>query len=281
MGMVHITNTDQKKDDDFFHLNFVSFSKFKGKPGVEFYPGDIYEITAYLRDYEWKKMSSKKAEKYRKSYIRKYGNDDKGVMLCFTFHVAVDAEGNVKALRERHRSIVKNDIPVREWKTPIFLRECAKKRNVTPDQAATELFRIVAGATEHAASGVQVRAKREDGLCATFNVDMLRTPYFFQDRDKTTTANGRTKRIFHIARAHERNLASGKTLFVKSHFRGERKFTWNGYRVEITMPGLHHSIWQRFTSAAHDATADDLPQGAMVGMPEFGEMVDRHMSTTH
>lgn len=281
MGMVHITNVDSKKDDDTFHMNLISFTKFKGRPGIENVAGDIYEVTAYLRDYEWKKISAKKTEKYRQWYIRKYGDTDKGVMLCFTFHIAIDADGNVRALRERQRTIVRKDIPVTEWRTPAFLRDSAKAKKLTTDEVATELFRIVAGGSEHAASGVQVRAKRADGLCATFNVDMLRTPYFFRDRDKTTTENGRTKRIFHIARAHERKLSGGRTLFVRSHFRGERKFTWNGYRVEITMPGFHHTIWQRFTAAAYDARSDDVPADATAGLPEFAEMVDRHMSTAH
>jgi hypothetical protein len=52
--------------------------------------------------------------------------------------------------------------------------------------------------------------------------------------------NGRRKRIFHIVRTHKRTLSDGSERFVKSHFRGMRKFKWNGYDVVVSVPGKHH-----------------------------------------
>ena len=83
-----------------------------------------------------------------------------------------------------------------------------------------------------------------------FNIEMTRTPYFFKNRSKTVSVNGSTRKIFHITRAHKRIGAGGRETFVKSHFRGERKFMWKGYDVQITMPGLHHKPIQEFSAPA-------------------------------
>jgi len=74
-------------------------------------------------------------------------------------------------------------------------------------------------------------------LTAVFCIDMLRTPYFFADRD----IEYKGSKIFHIVRAHRRVGAGGNETFVKSHFRGLREFVWNGYSVRITLAGKHHA----------------------------------------
>lgn len=248
-GMMHFTGAHDTKD--LVCPSFLSFKKLGGaRQGVQVTNGDLYEITLFWRD--------KKKHKG---------------MLCGTYHLGIDAEGGTTLLREKMRS-VERDIPSISWRYPFFIVDMAKEHKEPPAEYAAGLFRLIVGAVEHAATGVQVRA-RKGNIAAIFNVDMLRTPYFFKDRDKTVTENGRTKRIFHITRAHRRITAGGAVSFVKSHFRGERRFAWNGYAVTITMPGLHHSIWQRFTARAYD---DD---GTIKGLnaAQLGARIDRHMAS--
>ena len=83
-------------------------------------------------------------------------------------------------------------------------------------------------------SGLQVRASK-GYVSLKFHIDMLRTPYFFKDRNITVNHNGRKKRIFHIVRTHKRG-----DKYIKSHFRGLRKFKWHNYDIVISMPGKHH-----------------------------------------
>lgn len=79
-------------------------------------------------------------------------------------------------------------------------------------------------------------AVSRNGMTAVFSVNLRRTSYFFQDRDISVTEGGTRKPIFHMVRPHIRSDGSA----VKMHFRGLREFTWAGYRVHISIPGLDH-----------------------------------------
>jgi len=122
------------------------------------------------------------------------------------------------------------------------------------------LFCMVATQPSVAQAGIQVRVRKND-MAALFNIDMLRTPYFFDDRTKEKGATGKTKKIFHIVRAHRRRIGDGSTV-VHTHFRGLRDFIWNGYGVHISVPGLHHVPYQEFNAD----TVDDsqIPKGEKI-----------------
>jgi hypothetical protein len=97
--------------------------------------------------------------------------------------------------------------------------------------------------TAHA-SMVRIEA-RKDGLTGVFGVAIKRTAYFFKDRSAVVDQSGGKKRIFHIVRPHVR--ANGQA--VKLHFRGLRKFNWNGYDIAISVPGRDHLLLQGSISA--------------------------------
>jgi hypothetical protein len=90
-------------------------------------------------------------------------------------------------------------------------------------------------------SMMEVRAKK-NGIIALIRVDILETPQFFKERIRLPDAGGNVRKIFEIVRTHPRALANGATTSVKLHFRGERKFVWNGYEIEITIPNWHHNV---------------------------------------
>lgn len=102
----------------------------------------------------------------------------------------------------------------------------------------TELFMWCASMNEAVNGDIQVRAYK-GGLTALFAVDLLRIPKFFDEREDIIGDDGKAKRIFHIVRTHARQVGN-KTSYVKSHFRGERRFKWNGYEITISVPGKHH-----------------------------------------
>lgn len=109
---------------------------------------------------------------------------------------------------------------------------------------AAQLF----AATDSA--GLQVRASK-GGITSTFSIDMLRTAYFFRDRDLKDEGG---RRIFHIVRTHPR---------VRSHFRGARDFTWHGYQIHISVPGLHHWTASSFDVGAYEVEPDTRVPGMM------------------
>lgn len=57
----------------------------------------------------------------------------------------------------------------------------------------------------------------------------------FKDRITMKAADGKKKRIIHWVKSHKRVTGAN----VKTHFRGEREFQWNGLDVEIKLPGKH------------------------------------------
>lgn len=258
-GMVHMAGRSSRDKEDWLHGSLISFMKIKTREGVEVAPGDLYEVTAFYRDL-------KKGKGFG----------------ALSYFVSVAPDGGVRVLRERKLLRSASGIPCRVWQLPEWLADSAEdaKRLGIERRSASErgrfAFLIAANFCEHAADGVQVRAAK-DGVTAIFNVDMLRTPYFFKDRDKTVTVGGKAKKIFHIARAHERITAGGAKTFVRSHFRGERKFSWNGYRVTVSMPGLHHSLLQRFTAAAIDAFKRPAPKEPVLDARELGEFMNEHL----
>ena len=124
---------------------------------------------------------------------------------------------------------------------------------------------------ETAAMGSMIRVVASKGnLNATFGVEIKRTSYFFKDRDVTLTAKGRRARIFHIVRPHVRHTKRGEEA-VKLHFRGLRKFTWAGYRIDITVPGLDH-----FNVAEIDVGITNMSkirEKGSLSMKEVGELI--------
>jgi hypothetical protein len=174
---------------------------------------------------------------------------------CFFYHsikhggsllaiyVAVSPEGSVRCLRQRGRRS--------QWYNPVerYWSDNLKEYAETPQQFVSGLFRVLTSAAIGATAGIQILVKH-NALTARFNIDMLRTPYFFADRDKVKGPTGATRRIFHIVRAHER-IKGNKREVVHTHFKGIRDFVWNGYSVHISVPGLHHVPMHEFDVASH------------------------------
>lgn len=251
-GMLHL-NFSKLDDAQKINVSLAYFQKIERVDGVQVSRGDLYVVTMFYSD-------------------RKSGHSFVG-----TYYVDVDADGEPHLLKQMQRS--NGRFPVRAWAYPSFLKSIGTKEKTwgTPETFATSLFSLLVGGIENSQSGVQVRAKK-GSIAAIFNVDMLRMPYFFKDRDKTINENGATKRIFHIARAHKRTLPDGREIFVKSHFRGERRFSWNGHDITVSMPGLHHNMLGDLDFTAKIVGDEDQNPPGMIDAGEVGEIIDRHMA---
>jgi hypothetical protein len=242
--------------DKVVHPKLVSFRKQKPGPDVERYsdPGETFAMTMVYVGRDLKRP-----------YV-----------LTFFIHVS-KANGDVTLLRERkcvsiklesHRKkMVKHQkqreassLRISQFKLPDEIFESFLQVNAinklegrpeltSVHQFVVTLFRSCLSAALWGNSGFRINC-RKGPLMGVFNIEAERSPYFFRARDKQVTESGRTKPIFHAVRPHHRELADGQDIIVKLHYRGLRKFDWNGFSINITVPGRHHLDLDTFTASA-------------------------------
>jgi len=228
-GGVLIHNSKSIPDNRVkIYVKFIYFTRrkpspFEAREGVTF-----YDVTIFYTD------------ENKLAPIAKYG-------LMASYRVAVTKDNEVVLLKERGRSSIKER---REYKKrshftipsidyPEIIKDIAIQNKTSPERIGVSSFCWAASAVGDAAlANTRIMVHKGDAA-AEFNIPIKRTAYFFRDREPVVD-NGKTKRIFHIVRAHKRETRLG-TKYVKFHHRGLRKFEWNGYRVTITVPGLHHT----------------------------------------
>ena len=262
-GMCHFT---QAKEDtkDRTSPRCIYFRKQAFAAGVQAERGTLYQLVCFYDG-------------------RQIAHDLKAAVPMW---VNVSRDGKVKLLKERirivlpHKNRHKPGVPMNVWRYPEGLEDRCDADiekhggHKHPAGYVPQLFIFIANLCESATCDIQVRAEK-DGLPAVFSVDLLRTPYFFQERDKVKV-NGRTKKIFHIVRTHQRRFKNGKSTFVRSHFRGVRRFMWHGYKVTITMPGFHHLPIGSFGAASVEFD-DTLPVKGWMDTRETGRALAEHM----
>lgn len=184
-----------------------------------------------------------------------------GKFAVAEFYISIAPDSTVKALKEcspRYHEVGKHGkthtFARMEWAYPVLLQDWVRRRKSSADEEARAVFGLITNAAAMTEQGIAVRVKKA-GRVAAFSIDMLRTPYFFSDRDKTVNVNGRTQRILHIVRPHTR----GDGRVIKAHFRGLRRFSWNGYDVSIAVPGLHYRPLMELNASTVEEI--DVPEG--------------------
>ena len=119
-------------------------------------------------------------------------------------------------------------------------------------------------------SMVRVTATK-NGLVMPFVVPELDIPAFFKDREKTG------RRIFHVVGAQKPRKNSKTGEGIRLHFRGEKDFKWNGYQINITVPGKFALDLADVTIGAIEG--EDIVAGTrMVEMEEFTDLVADHIA---
>jgi hypothetical protein len=230
--------------DDKKHRMWVPkmmyFKKYKNPPALmqPMSGGDIYSMTVY-----WDRPDLKK--------------NKHGVPQEFGIFVSTDGK-QVIALRQLchdrkyiqpKRRLGSFSIPDHHWRIPTDFEQWARDNGEDAPSFLTNMFLEAVQHVEGTQlSMARVTATNDAGVAAIFSVNIHRSSYFFADRDYSLVGDGKRKRIFHFVRPHVR--ADGST--VKAHFRGEREFTWAGYRVNIHVPGRDHLIIDDFDAGVVD-----------------------------
>jgi len=168
-----------------------------------------------------------------------------------SFFVGVSDTGEVELLKQRVGMMPKfrrsqSGTPGWDYPQALWFMYSSYCRNTlekgkTPDsiqQWTSTLFCVAANAFARATETAQVRIK-SSGTVVNVGIPLSRCPYFFRDRNIEAASDGRRKRIFHFVRGHERKLADGRKQNVRGHYRGARRFEWNGHPVTITVPDKH------------------------------------------
>lgn len=233
-----------------FAVEFKKYEPSHAPRTIQPAPGkDIYVVTVHWDD------------------LRSDGKMKSGVPTDFP--VCIDANGDVAVLRtllasevviqpkKRAKRGLPFTAPTKQWGMHHWFVTWAREHNTDPFMFLGCIFIESANRYAAAANGmVQVKA-RKGGITATFNVDIIRTPYFFRDRGVTVGEEGKKKPVFHIVKTHLRAIGPGRQVPVRTHFRGERSFAWNGYQISISVPGWHHlSLAELDLGLVEEETAD-------------------------
>lgn len=247
-------------------------------------PGsDLYIFTLYYDQRDWALIFPRKSRfdwKMCKFFERAFAVE---------LPVEITKDGLARPLKiKRDKVFDKVGIAVKRWDYPYSKEYVAQLKLLQADlqtKLTPELFILgevgfVLRCYEEAnASMIQVRASKKD-ICTLINVNVEQTPEFFSDREQVIE-DGIKKRIFHIVRAHERFLGN-KTAKVRIHFRGLREFTWNGYAIEISVPGRDHLDIREFDVKAHERDGPDEADMTEVGAwlvanqkARFGAMIGK------
>ena len=84
-----------------------------------------------------------------------------------------------------------------------------------------------------------VYARKKDLRCS-FVIPDNDAPRFFSRRDlRAKDGFSRRRPVYHAVKAHYRKKKSAGFSIVKTHYRGLRRFKWDGYNVSINIPGKH------------------------------------------
>lgn len=163
-------------------------------------------------------------------------------------------------------------IPKRAWIIPEFYKEWASEHGIPVEMYLAGLFCDAAKILENSQLSTLRVAVHKDNMTAVFGIDPRRMSYFFRDRDYKLNANGHRIPVFHIVKPYVRSDG----VAVKMQFRGDRDFTWAGYRVTITVPGLDHFLLSELNIGTVDSYWQEKGKKYLTE-PEFGEKLVQYM----
>lgn len=274
-------------DDGYIHPHFLYFNKVERMPpGVERVPidWDVFRVSVYFDD------PKPQTKKFWKRFFRKTG-------FLISYYVGMDHATDCRVLK----TIVSEETRIdyranghngggktRKKRYSIHLpsakydfsphlvswhKDDMKRFRNVPDihKFGRGFLALAAHFALGNEAGVRVDA-RKDGSSISFAVDFKRTAYFFRDRETVINHQGKKARIFHIVRPHER-VTKKRTLNIKFHFRGLRRFNWRGYDIVITVPGWHHRALMDFTHATVEFEEGQEVGEKLVSMQEIGQRV--------
>ena len=214
-----------------------------------------------------------------------YWDDQHKIATVGEYALHVSPDGDIKCLKTLTNEPVKVrakrrsstgpkgrvfQVPNRKWGIHPFFKDWAKDLGMEVEALLIGNFIMAVSAFSRQHEEMTKVHVTKDGLVAVFSISILRTPYFFKDREVYKTPSGQRKPIFHIVRAHRRDLKTGGETYIRTHFRGHRKFVWNGYSIRITVPGWHHQDLATLDARSHSIPEEDDRTG-YIDMKEMGD----------
>jgi hypothetical protein len=272
-GAVQLCAEDGSEDvNDTIGIKLAYFIKKDRPPHyVEMKSGGtVYEVVCF---YDTKK---KPVLKHGVPVVFHVHLSDQGDFRLLRWRVDRDAYAPSKKHGHLNVRIPQKNIRTVPHELKVLLQD-QKERNVkdkpsTADELAQTLFSFLANTFISANTMIRVSAEKGD-IVTTFGIHPRRAAYFFKDRD--LKGENQRKKIFHTVRPHERTYKkSGKKRPVRLHFRGLRKFTWNGYDITITVPGKDHTGLEYFHGASHEIEKGERFPKGMVRMEKMAKMID-------
>jgi hypothetical protein len=109
---------------------------------------------------------------------------------------------------------------------------------------------------------------KKNGERVTFGVENKDTPYYFKDREKVITENGKAKKIVHYVKEHERKTKVGVTT-VKEHIRGLTDFKWQSCFCSVVSPKLVQKTSASFVTAGDEDASD----GNVIYLSKVGKLL--------
>jgi hypothetical protein len=214
--------------------------------------------------------------------------DDKSGALVY-FGIGVDDDGRIRALPTKHSrtQIVLSKrygttfIHHPEMGFPEPLKSFAALNNrlqgesLSVDQHVAAIFALTLSGTLAIENGASINVSKR-GMVGRFGIPAKQISWFFRDREPANP-NLRRKAIFHPVEeySYQRN---GKEVTVGAHYRGlsERRFSWRGYDICITVPKFHHLKLSSFDSSAVNLGDLKDPSDA-VGLDDIGQAFHDHV----
>jgi hypothetical protein len=249
-----IFSGDRELSSDRVSVGFISFTKLdRLPPGVEQTNGISFELAIYYDTGD-----------------AKYGH-------CLVCHASVAEDGNIRVLREvyeqkqtiRHHDNTNTRLTHQRVGVPPMVAIIAEEKGETVNEWVGNALRAAVNSYLLCAGGIKISAQKM-GIRSTFNVDMTRSAYFFADREPVFADEGHKKRIFHYVRSFVR--VNGAK--VRSHFRGLRDFTWNGYRVRVSVPGYNEGDMALFNVSAKQFNDDEEEGAGMIDVAKVVQYVE-------
>ena len=256
--------------DDKVRPSFMYFSKYDRKhPPIGIQrprgDGDVYTVSFYFDGAAERGMPYGGVAQYAVHVT------PEGDIQCLKSLLDEPVEVRVKKRRGRGRTF---RVPNRKWGYPPFFENYAEEVNTPIENFLIGTFVMAVSAYSRQHEEMTKIRVTKGGLAAVFSIPVLRTPYFFKDREYYKTPSGNRKPIFHIVRTHKRDLQTGGQTYVKTHFRGHRHFVWNGYKINITVPGWHHPDLVGLDAKAHDLAEED-DQTGYLDEKQIGDLYTR------
>jgi hypothetical protein len=106
----------------------------------------------------------------------------------------------------------------------------------------------------------------------TWSIPPSETKTYFKDRE--ANENGIKKRIIHHVSEHARVTKKG-IVGVREHIRGQRKFSWKGYSIEVVAPKFH-VVTNDFHAGA--IPIDDVANDDVLKISEGVALLDKYES---